>query len=195
MSWEEINTYRSKCPCGSSTYTVRSFMGDWNRSEERWEMDCVKCKRQYCLYQYSVLDSGMTCKVFRWVRREELKKVEKIEAQLTKAKEEIVKNAKALYVDMWLSYFQDAKSKKEIWRRLTDDGKRYPSLSAFYNHTKDTDLQSYLREEFKYKSISVILQKLHVADREISRKLRLAEQIDSELYKAKDRLIKEGYKG
>jgi hypothetical protein len=170
-------------------------MDDWNRSEERWEMDCIKCKKQYCLYQYSYLDSGMNCRTFLWVRREELEKVDKIEAQLTKAKEEVVKKAKARYMDMWLSYFQDVKSKKEIWRRLTDNGKRYPSLSAFYNHTKDTTLQSYLRGEFTYESMPVILQKLHVADREISRVLRLAKQVDSGLHKAKARLVREGYNG
>lgn len=169
-------------------------MDDWNRSEERWEMDCLTCKQNYRLYTHHYYDSGMACSSCLWVQNGQYESVERIEAQLTKAKEDVVRVATSRYMDKWLSYFQDAKSKKEIWRRLTDNGRRYPSLSTFYAHTRHMDPESCVRKEFDYGNVLIILQKLGITDEEINGKLQAAKQVENRLREAIEWLIKEGYK-
>lgn len=194
MSWEEMSNSQYKCPCGLGTYTIKFFMDDWNRSEERWEMDCPTCKQNYRLYTYYYYDSGMECKSYLWVPREAYTKVENIGVQLNKAKKEVVGIATSRYMDKWLVYFQDARTKKEIWRRLTDNGKRYPSLSTFYTHTRNRSPETYLRREFHYDNVPVILQKLGIIDNEVNEKLQATRQIEGKFREGKEQLKKEGYK-
>jgi hypothetical protein len=58
-----------RCPCGKSTYTVVSLMDDWNRTEERWTMNCRQCQTTHALHTFWYPDSGMTVESKRWVQR------------------------------------------------------------------------------------------------------------------------------
>jgi hypothetical protein len=194
MGWDLMSEKQHICACGSGTYTVRFFMDDWNRTEERWEMDCPICKQRYQLYTYSYYDSGMSSEGQVWVLKAELAKVESIGTQLNKARNDIVDFATSRYMEAWLSYFQDAKTKKEKWRRLTDDGRRmYPSLSAFYQHTKDRSVEEYLKEEFRYINIPNILAKINVTDSYIDDNLRIIKKLEDDLQQAKHKLRREGH--
>jgi len=69
MNWELSRASRHKCPCGQGTYTVRTFVDDWNRSEEQWDMDCLKCRRKYDLCSSTNLKSGRLVRINRWVKK------------------------------------------------------------------------------------------------------------------------------
>lgn len=69
MNWELSRASKHKCPCGQGTYTVRTFLDDWNRSEEQWDMDCLKCRRKYDLYSSTSLKSGKLLRTNRWMKK------------------------------------------------------------------------------------------------------------------------------
>jgi|GEM_PF-2905425 len=98
MNWELSRASKHKCPCGQGTYTVRKFVDDWNRSEEQWDMDCLKCRRKYHLYSSINPKSGRLLRTNRWVKRRELtidglsivgKKADPGEKELRKQLEEV----------------------------------------------------------------------------------------------------------
>lgn len=51
MSWEEMCTRSSTCPCGKGKITQTSYMGDWNRCEDgrvvRVVIECEECAEKY----------------------------------------------------------------------------------------------------------------------------------------------------
>ncbi|MDA1189072.1 MAG: hypothetical protein O2854_05275, partial [Chloroflexi bacterium] len=194
MSWEEISSNELECPCGEGTYTAKSFVDDWNRSERRWEMNCPKCKQVYLLHTYYEYESGKSCGSHVWVRKEHYEAVQKIKTQLVGEKEHVVNLAERRYMQAWLSYFEDAKSKKEIWRRLTEAGRLYPGLATFYSHTKHMNPETYLRREFSYKNLPKILQKLNIIDEPIQLRLRATMGLEEGLDEAENRLIREGHR-
>lgn len=65
MSWEEIAIDTKPCPCGKGNYTVIQQMDDWNRMEEKWQMECVHCANDYKLYTYHQIHKGMVETVSR----------------------------------------------------------------------------------------------------------------------------------
>lgn len=194
MSWEEMRVRKYKCPCGSGTYTVRSFMDDWNRTEESWEMDCPICKKKYQLYTYHYYDSGMMCNAYLWVPKDLYSEMEKIKERLEKSKEEVVNLARSRYMGMWLSYFSDAKTKKEVWRRLTNNGERYPSLSTFYSNIKNNNIRKYIADYFCHDNLAFILEKLRIKDADIYKKTLEIKELDDKLDNMRENLIKKGYR-
>ena len=183
-----------KCPCGSGTYTVISLTDDWNRSEEQWEMDCSICKQIYQLYSYYYYDSGMTCEAYLWVSKKLYEEMKNVEQEFEKAKKEIIDQANSRYMKIWLSYFNDAKTKKEVWRRLTDNGKKYPSLSTFYSQTKNNDITKYIRNYFYFDNLTYIFEKLGIDDKDINKMIMNVKEIEKKLNGIKEKLNKEGYR-
>lgn len=194
MSWDEINTQKYECPCHSSTYTIKYLMDDWNRSDEQWEMNCPECRQKHRLHTYYYQYKGMTCKAHRWITKEAHEKVSNIETKYNRMKDQIVALAGSRYLDKWLSYFDGAKSKKDVWRWLTDNGARYPSLSTFYAHLKNDNLEKYLRKEFDFENLQMILSKLNANDNDVNKMLKIINEVKDELDKARDKLIKAGYR-
>ena len=72
MNWELSSAIKRKCPCGQGTYTVRTFLDDWKRREEQWDMDCLKCRQKYDLCSSTNPKSGRLLRSNRWVRRHTL---------------------------------------------------------------------------------------------------------------------------
>ena len=69
MNWELSGACKHKCPCGQGTYTIRTFLDDWKRPEEQWDMDCPKCRRKYDLCSIATPKSGRLLRTNRWVKR------------------------------------------------------------------------------------------------------------------------------
>ena len=194
MSWEEMSSTKSKCPCGQGTYTVRSYMDDWNRLEDRWEMDCPECQERFQLYTYYYLDSGMTWDSKIWVLSEEFERYRLIEEELEIIKVEVVGLFISRYLDRWISYFDDTKTKKDVWRRLTDNGERYPSLSTFYSHIRGSDVLEYLRKEVNFHNLPFMITKLGIVDILIVEKLAQIENLENEVRISDRQLIKTGFR-
>lgn len=47
MSWEETGTRSIPCPCGKGVITRTDYMDDWNRSEEKYSIECPECRAKY----------------------------------------------------------------------------------------------------------------------------------------------------
>ena len=47
MSWEEMRTRSTPCPCGKGVITRTDYMDDWNRCEENDFIECPECKKKY----------------------------------------------------------------------------------------------------------------------------------------------------
>jgi len=193
MNWELSGVTGHKCPCGQGTYTVRVFVDDWKRSEEQWEMDCPKCKRKYYLYSYPDMHSGAPVRSSRWVKRKTLSRVLRVEARVENAKLNVVNLAASRYESKWLAYFKEAKSKKAAWQRLTDAGRRAPSLTTFYSHTAKIDLQAYLLRQFNFDSLPIIVEKVGPGDKELKKKLGAVKERELELRVTKSRMLRDGF--
>jgi hypothetical protein len=194
MSWEVMSSKQHKCPCGLGTYTITVLIDDWNRTQQRSEMECPVCRQNYALYTYYIFEDGLPTDAQLWVLRATYESFTQLERQFSAAKEEVVDFAKSRYMDKWLDYFAEAKSKKEVWQRLTDNGAKYPSLSTFYDHVKRWGLGTYLKGEFMYENLPLILAKLLVTDDKVGKKLRATNEIAKQVENAKAQLIREGHK-
>lgn len=47
MSWEEMCTKKYPCKCGKGFYIETTYMDDWNRTRETYEIECEDCKKKY----------------------------------------------------------------------------------------------------------------------------------------------------
>jgi hypothetical protein len=69
MNWELSSIISHKCPCGRGTYSVRTFLDDWRRAEEQWDMNCSECRGKYELHSSANLKTGRLLRSNRWIRR------------------------------------------------------------------------------------------------------------------------------
>lgn len=171
MSWEEMRVEKHKCPCGKGIYSVTHLMDDWNRSEDKWEMNCNVCKEKYTLFQYPVFDSGMHTSRAGWVKKSLLNKIKRIEKDLNVLSEKGIEIFINRYKTEWLRYFRDQKSKKKIWGRLNNYELNTGSLSTFYSHVKDYGLDNHLVSYIKFHNLQRILEMLKISDQDLFEKI------------------------
>lgn len=69
MSWDIDRETKHDCPCGESTYTIQERSDDWGRSDERWIMNCVKCKDLYKLKSDYIYRGGIEEEIKAWIRK------------------------------------------------------------------------------------------------------------------------------
>jgi len=194
MSWELSGVQKHKCPCGRRTYTVRLLTDDWNRSDEQWNMNCSDCNRRYTLYRYSYPDSGMILQSYCWVKKKLFARMRMIQAELEKCRRNAVRLFQSRYKEKWLSRFSECKSKKTVWKLLTQNGRRYPSLPTFYSHTKNKDLEGYLIQQLTFDNLSFVLKMLSVKDNKLRERIKKATQMSRRYRTAKAQLMREGFK-
>jgi hypothetical protein len=87
-------------------------MDDWNRTDESVRYGCPKCAKAAADKERRERE-----------REEDNNRREKTARDLFKKR----------HLAKWLSLYEGL-NKKAAWRRLTSEGKRYPSLSAFYSY-------------------------------------------------------------
>lgn len=194
MSWEVISTSTHNCPCGLGSYLVVVLSDDWGRTEERWEMRCLKCSSEFALYKYHYQDSGEVWPAYVWVRVEALHRVHAAEANLATFQDRVIATAKSRHLAQWMNHFAPASSRKDLWRRLTDNGKRYPSLSTFYQHTRGSDPLEYVAQRFTFQDLAWILEKLAIEDKELDDSLHQAARMERDLSLLKANLIRQGHR-
>lgn len=65
MSWEEMNTSQTVCPCGKGHITQKHYGDDWNRFEDGpVVIECEECKKKYKVE--SVTHRGMLTSDGSW---------------------------------------------------------------------------------------------------------------------------------
>ena len=48
MSWEEMSTSQTVCPCGKGYITQKHYGDDWNRfKDDPIVIECEECKKKY----------------------------------------------------------------------------------------------------------------------------------------------------
>ena len=126
MSWDTITKPEQACPCGKGTYVTIMEMDDWNRCRSFTTIKCRACARK-------------NTEAHKLIAKHETK-----ERSLKRAAESV---AKKLYLPEFLAGVSGG-SKKEVWTKVFR-GRRYPSLSTFYAHTKAPGAQErYLERHF-----------------------------------------------
>lgn len=181
MSWEESEPINRPCPCGAGHYAVIERSDDWNRIDERWEMHCPACAPKYGLYARDYTHKGMAATYRGWLPRSVLQEF----AAATTAVEEAKKRLTAYAVDTvgerWKTHFA-GKTKKAVWRELTEDGKHYPSLGTFYAHVCDSGLARVLERYFDPRDLSTVVRILGPSGSELAARIVEAERMERALH-------------
>lgn len=139
MSWEEMGKHRYPCPCGKGEYEEISISDDWGGQRENHVMLCPECKEKY-VYDLTVVHGHLGDEIRRgWVLKSVLEEERRY-------RENVEKKARELYFTKWKDTFKHTKSKKEIWQKLTLNGRYYPSLGTFYKHIKGYGREKLIEE-------------------------------------------------
>lgn len=94
--------------------------------------------------------------------------------KLISTADEIVAYFNENYIEQWLSYFNNIKSKKAIWETLVKMGIEKQSLSTFYSHQHFITTDRYLRHFIQIQNIPKILELLNIKDQNIEKALEAA---------------------
>lgn len=158
MSWEENYRCRRPCPCGKGEYEEVHRSDDWGQHETSREMLCPRCKKLYA-WDGTVVHGHPGDYIERgWV----LKSTLKAERE---RRTDTVKKAKDLYYGRWRQRFRGLRTKKAIWSALTLNGKHYPSLGTFYQHTKGMSpeqVMAYVDKFFRFRGLPQVSEVIGV---------------------------------
>jgi hypothetical protein len=180
VSWEESTPIDRPCPCAAGYYAVINRSDDWGRFDERWEMHCTSCQSGYGLYVYEYNRSGMSNTHRSWLSRELLRELSSLESKLERAKQGLSQSAAAELRSQWFEHFA-GKSKKAVWRELTEDGMQYPSLPTFYTHVRQSSLQRVLTRYFEYDELSTVERVLGLDNTELPVRRNQVAELEAEL--------------
>ncbi len=150
MSWEEMYSRDYPCSCGKGTYTEVVEMDNWNRRREHRTINCPECA-----------ENEKIAKINEAKEREKLKNLD----------EEIKTYFSEHYMEKWLSYFDSAKNKKEIWALAKGRGIEGDSLSSFYSRNKSLSMEEYVKNLAVSNNMQKIMQFLNVEDVDLSCKV------------------------
>lgn len=180
MSWEEGPSTKHSCPCGNGHYAVVPRSDDWGRYEERWEMLCPSCKETYGLYSLDYNRKGMVSTSHSWVPQQLLRELATGALEVEQAKEMLSAYAISQYEERWSRHFS-GKTKKAIWRELTQDGNEYPSLPTFYLQIRDSSLSQQLSRYFNYRQLSTVVRILQLSDTELHVRMGRVQKLERAL--------------
>jgi len=130
MSWEEFISYKG-CECGNGKVKVINRMDDWNRSEYSEIILCEECKEK---------------------DRQEKEYEKKRKIKFEEQKKEIIDYFNKNYLDTWVNYFKDIKTKKGVWGIVYNAEIEICSLSTLYNHWK---MFSYTTTDYVSKLVGI----------------------------------------
>lgn len=167
------------CPCGAGTYTVTLRSDDWGRSDERWCMSCPACQAAYQLVTFHGDYKGTLDIRYGWVPKERCAEADRLRKQASSMVARAEELAFARYYQRWIGTLNRT-TKKSLWRSITANGGRYPSLSTFYTDVKTTDLDLYLKRYFESNG-PALLQELGIVDLEIEQLHRDASRLKDEV--------------
>lgn len=180
MSWEEGLPAKHPCPCGNGQYTIIQRSDDWGRHEERWEMHCQSCLQLYGLYSFDYNRKGMIITSHRWLPRQMLSELAIRASEVEEARKAVSAFAVAQFQDHWNEHFR-GKAKKAIWRELTEDGKRYPSLPTFYLQVRESSLEKQLARYFEYPELPTVARILQVGSSELHSRIEKVQAMERAL--------------
>lgn len=155
---------RYKCPCGKGFYTVNHYRDEQGPVDEHWEMNCTECKQRYQLSLFLKETKQGINESYVWAPINVFSELAIAEGQLKKAQDDALALARELYLEKWIMHCCKGESKKDIWRRLSDDGRREPDYALFDGLVNDLNMSEYLKDYFHFHNMEYILKKLGVRD-------------------------------
>lgn len=157
MSWEETYRREYPCKCGKGTYIEIGESDDWRRDREYIINTCPECAEKARILE----------------EKKEKKEAEKVE-RLKRLTEDINSYFEKHYMEDWLHYFSPAKSKQTVWELATKTGVESYSLTSFYQHTKGSSTEKYVRRLAKVFNMQSIMDALHIDDSHLRSKVEEA---------------------
>ncbi|MBE9913690.1 hypothetical protein G8C92_06550 [Paenibacillus donghaensis] len=154
--------------------------------------DCDRCTQIYTLYTIEYCDKGIASTSFGWVTRTSLKRNEELKKHLSEAQEKLLVIARSRYLDLWLNYFSEAKSKKAVWGMLSKLFGQETSLSTFYSNSKN--LTAYLDNYFNFNNYGKIISVLNIDDADLEQQMVVFTELNQQLEESNYQLYKEKFK-
>ncbi len=188
-----ISEQKHQCPCGQSFFTVKKFHDRNGLFEEYWEMSCNRCKQGYQLDNFLKETENGPAEAYFWVPRNIFSDMVILEAQLHKAQKSILALAHEMYLEQWTLYCYKGKTKREIWNRLTSQGKREPGYKLFDRMATSSNMADYLKDYFNYQNMDYVLKKLNVRDSKIDYMTNMVGNIKQRLEKTQRIMRNKGF--
>lgn len=171
MSWDECGSKSHPCPCGNGHYTISYLMDDWNRSDERWEMQCETCRASYTLFSFWTYRHGLSEERHGWAANSLIEALRQARNHQQEKERGVIIYLETNIKDAWLAHFF-GKSKKLVWEQLTESGKTYPSLGTFYTHTRQDSMEAVLLGYLKPDSVETVTRVLGAKDEQLTALVR-----------------------
>lgn len=120
--------YRRCCPCGKGEYVHRGHENEMGGiSSEQYVMLCPHCVPLYTYVWEQRRDYPTESR--GWVLNSVLEEERAYQ-------DRVAKTLEFLYRDEWKSQLASCRTKTDLWRVLTCDGRYYPAYSTFLEHEK-----------------------------------------------------------
>lgn len=193
MPFGQNHVQKYKCPCGKSYFTVKSYHDENGLFDEHWEMACPRCEQLYQLNTHVMEKNGLLQEAYLWTPVSLFSELAIAENQLRNVQADALLLAREMYLEKWVLYFSGARTKKDIWSRLTNDGKREPSYEIFDEFVNRNNLSEYLQNYFQYHNMDYILKKVGAQDIRLQYMNHRAESIRQKMEKLKNMLRIEGF--
>ncbi len=144
MSWD-YEEYTKPCPCGKGLIRVVNGSNDWGQTSHNETILCPDCKEK------SERDAAA---------KSERKRIAEHKIEL------VLSYFKDNFMGILLSKFENAKSKKAIWKVAYEIGLETYSESSFYQHTKGKTLvlEEYIDSKVSWNNIRKLINSLGVKD-------------------------------
>jgi uncharacterized protein YutD len=184
-----------QCPCGRSYFTVKRYHDKSGQFDEHWEMNCNHCKQRYQLSSFlKETDQGIN-EAYLWAPINIFSELAIVEGQLHRAQNDALALARELYLERWILHCCRGQTKRDVWRNLSDDGRREPGFALFDSLVNDLNMGDYLKDYFNYLNLDYILKKLRARDLRLEEMRGRAAALQLRLERVQGLMRMEGFAG
>jgi len=143
-------------------------------------MYCASCRTHYALYTYHHNRKGLIETYYGWLPVVFMHELTTLVTAIEDEKSQLTKYASTHYGEKWRNHFS-GKTKKTIWRELTQEGEQYPGLSTFYSHARSSSMHSLLNDYFRYREIQTVIRVLELDDGNLGAPIEHIQKLEKEL--------------
>lgn len=191
MSWNLDSSKERLCSCKKGQYSIHQFSNDWDQENQVWTLHCKLCSNKYIEYRWEYYQSGTSSYTLGWVEKRTKNEIDSIIKEHQELAEKTIDYTKSLYLEAWLSYFSNNKTKKSIYEKVNKLLDLNISLSVFYKRANN--INDYLSELITINDLQKILTILNIVDDEILKNLDKINVLLVRKKQVEDKLKQEKY--